>query len=361
MQKTAGRVLLATITALFLCAAQGNPHPVPVRVAPVVLREVHRTVELVGSAFPRRRSVVAAQIEGAVEKLGVEEGTAVRKGDVLAELDAQVLKLDIEAADASKAEAEARHKSTLESVKRSKKLFDKGRISEEEYTNDVQNELALKNLARRADALLRRLQARLEKMRIRAPYPGVVTVKRTEVGEWVAEGGPVVEMVDLSRIHIRLDLPERYLPRLQRQAPVTVRADSFPDETFSGTVFSVVPEADLRARTVPIKVEVENSHGKLFAGMFFRATLALDGKRKALLVPKDALVIGKPTSVVFVVEKGKVRRVPVLRLAAYGNDFEVSGELRPGDQVVVRGNERLGPNKPVKVLETPAADGNNHK
>lgn len=361
MKRTARRVPVATLAALLLCAAQGGPPPVPVRVAPVVVREVHRTVELVGSALPRRKSVVAAQTEGAVERLRVEEGTPVRKGDVLAELDARILTLDIEAAAASRAEAEARHKGALESVKRSKKLFDKGRISEEEYTNDVQNEIALRNLTRRADALLRRLKTRLEKTRIRAPYDGIVTAKRVEVGEWVAEGGAALEMVDLSRVHIRLDLPERYLPRLQRQAPVTVRADSLPGETFTGKVFSVVPEADLRARTVPLKVEVENPGGRLFAGMFFRATLALDGKRKALLVPKDAVVRGKPASVVFVVKKGKVRRVPVLRLAAYGNDVEVSGELRAGEQVVVRGNERLRPNQSVRVLETPAADGNNHR
>ena len=69
--------------ALLLCAAQGGPRAVPVRVAPVEMREVYRTVELVGSALPRRKSVVAAQTEGAVVKLCVEEGTPVRKGDVL--------------------------------------------------------------------------------------------------------------------------------------------------------------------------------------------------------------------------------------------------------------------------------------
>ena len=337
------------IPFLLLLAVSQGPPAVPVRVAPVEEREVNRLVELVGSGLPRRRSVVAAQVEGPVVKVLFEEGAEVKAGAPLAELDARELELSVKAAAAAKAEIEARHRRAGERLKRSKGLFDKGRISEEEYKDDLHSEAALKEEGLRAGANLDRLKTRLGKAVVRAPFDGIVLAKRTEVGEWVRAGDPVAVVLDLSSIHVRLDLPERYLPRLRRKETVEVRADSLPAKTFSGRIFSILPEADLEARTVPIKVEVANAKGMLIAGMFFRVSLQLDEKKKALLVPKDAVVIRGALAHVFVVEKGTARQVRVTPGAGYGPDLEIVGPLKPGQQVVVRGNERLFPGSKVAI------------
>ena len=160
------------IPFLLLLAVSQGPPAVPVRVAPVEEREVNRLVELVGSALPRRRSVVAAQVEGPVVKVLFVEGSEVKAGAPLAELDARELELSVKAAAAAKAEIEARHRRAGERLKRSKGLFDKGRISEEEYKDDLHSEVALKEEGLRAGANLDRLKTRLGKAVVRAPSGG---------------------------------------------------------------------------------------------------------------------------------------------------------------------------------------------
>ena len=317
------------------------------------MREVNQTVELVGSGLARRKSTVAAQTSGAVKKMVVEEGDVVKEKDILVILDTRDQVLEIEAAVAAKTEAQSRHKQAQERLKRSEALFKKGRISEEEYKDDLHSEAALKARTTQQDAALRRLNIRLEKASVKAPFNGVVTAKHTEIGEWVNKGGPVADVIDLSSIHILLDLPERYLPRLQRKEPVTVRARSLPGKTLSGSIYTVVPEADEEARTVPIKVEVNNEDGALHAGMYFRVKLTLDEKRKAMLIPKDAVVSQGPVNFVYAVLKGAAIKITVQRLDAYGASVEVRGELKPGMQVITRGNERIMfSGQPVKILPT---------
>ena len=349
-------VMLAAVLAAApgMILGQGAPPPALVRVEAVVEREVHASVELVGSALPRRRTIVAARTAGAVETMLVDEGSAVKTGDPLAVIDTRVLILEIEGAAATQAETAARLARARDRLRRSNALFEKGRISEEEHQDDVHAEAALAQEALRADAARRRLEAHREWATVRAPYDGVVAAKRTEVGAWVAEGGGVAELVDLSAVRIRLDLPERYLPRIQRGLPVEVRADSIPGRTLSGRLFAVVPVADLQARTVPVEVEVPNPDGSLHAGMFFRATVPLDEKRTVRTVPKDALVDRGTGHAVFVVENDVAREVAVERLGSYEGDVEVTGDLRPGAWVVIRGNERLRSGQPVRREDGPA-------
>jgi multidrug efflux pump subunit AcrA (membrane-fusion protein) len=142
-------------------------------------------------------------------------------------------------------------------------------------------------------------------------------------------------------------------------------------EIFTGQVTAIVPQADLQARTFPVKVRVANratSAGPLLrSGMYARVTLPTGGKRLATLVPKDALVLGGPQPVVYVVEsadgrQGKSSPVPVQLGVAEGDLIQVTGQIEPGQLVVVQGNERLlpMPGQPVAIQRTvpvPASGG----
>jgi RND family efflux transporter MFP subunit len=130
---------------------------------------------------------------------------------------------------------------------------------------------------------------------------------------------------------------------------------------FTGQVAFVVPQADVRTRTFPVKIRVKNEitdRGPLLSsGMYARVTLPTGEKQQALLVPKDALVLGGPQPMVYVVDtvdarQGKVKSVPVELGVASGHLIQVKGPLEPGKMVVVQGNERLRPGQDVTIVRT---------
>ena len=140
--------------------------------------------------------------------------------------------------------------------------------------------------------------------------------------------------------------------RLKRGLNVRLDVPSFPDELFTGVITQIVPRADIRSRTFPVIIRVKNriedEIPRLKAGMLARVELPTGTRRKMPLVPKDALVLGGPKPVVFVVDvdsksksKGVVREVSVGLGVADGGLIQVNGPLKRGQYVVVRGNERL--------------------
>lgn len=213
-----------------------------------------------------------------------------------------------------------------------------------------------------------RLEDRKAKYTIRAPFDGVVVAKDTEVGSWISSGDPVAEVVELDPVEITVVVPEIYIAELEAameqpspmgsQPSIEVRLDAFPHRQFKAEYHRTVPDADIRSRTYPVQLRLANERrGNGYAikpGMLARVTLPVGGQRRVTLVPKDALVLGGPKPVVFVVAQGMARMVTVDTGVSIGSLIEVSGNLEAGAKVVVEGNERLRPG-PVKILkEIPA-------
>lgn len=208
----------------------------------------------------------------------------------------------------------------------------------------------------------------LAKHAVRAPFAGVVVVRHAEEGQWVVPGAPVVEVTDLATVEVVVAVGEAHVGRVLAPTAgkpgmlASIELDAVPGERFDGTVAAVVPMADARTRTFPVRIAVANRGWPeapvLKAGMFARATLAVGATASALLVSKDAIVVGPQGRFVYVVTPGvggapaQARPVTVALGAAVGGLFEVAGALSAGDLVVVRGNERLRPGQPVVVTET---------
>jgi HlyD family secretion protein len=138
-----------------------------------------------------------------------------------------------------------------------------------------------------------------------------------------------------------------------------VEVTAMPDCVFTGAVAAIVPQADARARTFPVKVRVRNridERGPLLkVGMFARVTLSVGAPVKALLAPKDAIVLGGPSPMVYVIVPGDgekapstVKAIPVQLGVSSGELIQVIGDLKPDQSVVVEGNERLRPGQPVQ-------------
>lgn len=324
--------------------------------APVVVEEVTETVlktplTFVGAVEPDKRSLVASEIKGLVESYPAKEGKFVKKGDILAKFQTKTIKISLEEARAAKNEASARFKLADANLKRFEELYQKG-ISSLQQLQDRESEREAQ-LARtvQLEAQINSLLYDLSRSEIKAPFDGFITKEHTEVGQWVTEGGPVAEMIDISTAKVMADIPERHINRINSGDEVEVRFDSMPDKVVNGKVSSVIPQANREARTFPVEVKIPNKDYSIKSGMVSRLSFSIGESAPAKLVPKDAIVDRNNTSLLFVVTDGVVNPVPVTTGLAYEGLIEVKGPVEKGQLVVTRGNERLRPEQPVKIVE----------
>ncbi len=358
--RASARILGTILVLLPFAAASGQGGgPTAVETLPVVENQVAPTIELVGTVRPRRRAVIASEVAGLVSSLPVDEGNRVAADELICKLRdvprrlahskglARLKELEsflaVQEAELAKAKFEK---------ERMEELWDQRRTSEKEHIDAAANHqaaLARIEQARHAveaqQATVDRLADELERTRIKAPFDGTIVAKHTELGVWVEQGGGIVELLDLAVVRARVNVHEAHVAYAEPGTQVHVKIDAI-DRTFQGTISRVIPDADERARTFPIDVDIQNDSGLLKSGMFVRAAVPSGPRSKRLLVPKDAVISRGPMQAVFVVRGQRPpQSAEILPLRV---DFEVldyvavqAEGLSAGDQVIVRGNERM--------------------
>ncbi|HJQ79042.1 MAG TPA: efflux RND transporter periplasmic adaptor subunit [Lacipirellulaceae bacterium] len=416
--------LLTLSTFVEQPAMSQGPPPTLVAVSPVVEREVVGSQTSVGTVMPLMKSIVGSAVDGRVIEFPLNEGDRVEKGQVLAQLLTETIELEVAAAEAEldlrkhqlaelengtrpeeiaqmKARmmaAEARVRYAQARRARAENLFRQGQAMTQEERDEMvalaieaeqayldakaAYELAVagprkEQIAQAAaqvavqQATVNQLKDQMEKHTVVARFSGYVTAEHTEVGQWVKQGDPVAEVAALDEVEIVAQIVEQYVPHVRAGMEVSVEIPSIGREPLPGVVSAVVPQADVQARTFPVKVRVKNQltdDGPLVkSGMYARVMLPTGEKQLATLVQKDALVLGGAQPVIFIVnlagpnaKQGKVQPVPVQLGVSEGSMVQVRGGIAAGQMVVVQGNERLRPGQDVIVQRViPAADADN--
>ena len=334
---------------------RGGRPPALVQVSAVLERMVVTRVTLVGTAEPWSETVVAAEETGLVRKMFVDEGDKIQQGQTLCIQDATQLKLNVEAARAMVAEAEANKIRAEREWERQKRLYAINSVSKKAYEDaQFEAEAALKRVAR-LQVEIYTLLDQMKKKVIYAPVSGTVIERHTLVGQWLSKGDPVVTLIVLSPIRVMVPVPERYVSRIKKGEPSEVTFDALPDRVFKGVINAIIPKADGAARTFPVRIDIPNPKGIIKTGMLGRATLAVGDPHKAFLVHKDALVLSGAGKSVYVINDQTAHLVSVKTGPTHGSLIEVHGNLKAGQRVAVRGNERLVPGQRVAVVDSPGS------
>ena len=355
--------IIILVLAALLSQAQAQPPgtpPVPVVVAPAVEKNVVPSLELVGTTMANRTSQVAAEVGGLVRSILFEERDLVERGAVLVELDKTNLKLGLKAVRAALAGARVRLEEARADLERSASLKKAKTISVQSYEKDLYRVKSLEKSVAQSRAEVARLADSLGRMTVRAPFTGYIVKQHTELGQWLNPGAPVATLIDLSLIKVRLPLPERYLLEIKVGDPARITFDALGPEAFTGRVTAVIPSADEKSRSLPLEISLPNPDGRIKAGLLARATLR-GAERKVLLVPKDALVLDRGRATVWVVNSETVKPVKVTPGEAYGRQIMIKGQIKPGQQVVVQGNERLRPGQKVRIVAAPESQDSSSK
>ena len=372
----------------------------------------------VGIINASKTARVGAAVDGRVSELLVEEGDAVTAGQPLVNLQTAILQFQLQGAkaelslrqaeldeleagttkeelDASIANlkaAEAARKFSAWNFTRVEKLFQEGQVvSETEFQQAQANqkrdeqlyqaalsthqlnvrgprkELLTQAMARLNSqlAVIRSLEEQLKRHTIVSPFNGFVTIKYSEQGQWVTRGEVVVQIVKLDEVDIVVNVTAEHVSKLGLGDQVRIDVPNVRDELVFGKVFAIVPQADVQSRTFPVKIRVKNEIGKagpvFKAGMLARVQLPVGQAKKMLMAPKDAVVLNGNKRTVFVVdsETNVVNEVAVELGVSNGDMIEVSGSIKAGQQVVIRGNERLRSGQAVNIASVasdPAED-----
>ncbi|HVS03042.1 MAG TPA: efflux RND transporter periplasmic adaptor subunit [Thermoanaerobaculia bacterium] len=327
--------------------AQGGQGPAPVRYTEALRQQVAGQLQLTGTVEAVDSSVVAAEVAGLVAAFPAREGTWVRAGEPLLRLETQPIALRLEVARGELSEAQARLEQAELRLARQRELQQSGVVSTQTLDDAIYEHQAWQGRAQRLTAEVAALERDLGRATVRAPFAGVVVAEHTQKGEWLAVGDPVVDLISLQTLEVRVEVPERHYAEVRVGGRARVVFDSLNGLALAGEVHAVVPRADARARTFPVKVRFGDREGRVGAGMLARVALPF-ASASAVLVPKDAVVSQGPERFVWVIrDGGAVERVDVQPGRATGAWVVVAGGVAAGDRVVTRGNERLQPGMKV--------------
>ncbi len=311
--------------------------------------ELRGEVRLPGTVESRMSAVVAGEVAGKVLSIEAQDGERVKKGQLLARIRPDFYRLRHAEAVARLDESRARRQLAESSLQRARELFDANVLSQQDLDDAISEFTAWQGREAQNQAQIDQLELSLALLDVRAPFDGVVTRRLTEVGQWVANGGDVAEMVSLDRLEIRIDVAERYYDALRRGEQVRIAFEALPGSEWTGTIERIVPRAEDRARTFPVKVSVSNEDGRIGVGMLASVAMPVGAVTATTMVPKDAIVgTGPGASVYRVTSENTAEMVPVQSGKAQGAWIAVQGKIRPGDKVITRGNERLEPDQPVE-------------
>jgi RND family efflux transporter MFP subunit len=323
-----------------------------------------------GYVTARRRATISAKITGKVTEVHVEEGMAIREGQVLARLDDSLARRALaleeaqrDSAKASLAETEARLTLAAANLRRTSDLVAK----------EVSSKADLDAAKAEHDALAARLGFEREQVKVaergvairsqevedtvvRAPFGGVVVSKDAQPGEMIspisAGGGftrtGICTVVDMTSLEIEVDVNESYIQRVEAKQRVEAILDAYPDWRIPASVIAVIPTADRQKATVRVRIAFDGPDPRILPDMGVKVAFlsgAHDGARASApryYVPRAAVRRDGDRDVVFVLANGRVERRAVKTGTVSGSDVEIVGGVAAGERVVVEGPQSFG-------------------
>jgi RND family efflux transporter MFP subunit len=373
--------------------ARATGEPRTVRVATVVSRAIAESVAVNGTLAVYDRATVATKVAGRVQALTVDLGSPVRKGQLLARIEPIDYQLRAQQAEAALAQARARiglppggstdrvdptetgtvrqARAVLDEARlvhqRAETLFAEGLIAKAELDGAVANlkvadsryQDALEEVqSRRATASEKRAEAALARQQVSntgvyASFPGVVEQRRTSVGEFLAAGAPVLDLVRIDPLRFRAEVPERDAGSVRAGQTVRISVDGARE--YTGRIARLSPTINERNRVLLVEADVPND-GSLRAGSFARAVIQTGQSVEAATVPSSAIVTFAGLQKVITVQGGKAVEKAVTTGRRNAEWTEVLSGVSVGDQVVLApGNLQSG--QPVVVAGTSPAGG----
>lgn len=316
--------------------ASGGGAPASVEVVSVKTARLQDDAQAVGSLRSRQSVTLKPETAGRVSRIAFADGATVRRGQLLVQLDDTLQRAELSQAQAQLSIARA-------NLKRNEELLAQNFVA----ARVVDESRAALQVA---EAQVDLAQARLQRMRITAPFDGTLGLRSINLGQYVKDGDELVNLEDTSKLTVDFRLPERYQNRLAPGQGVQVQLDALPGKRYDARVIAIDPLLDANGRSISVRAEMPAAPGDgLRPGMFARVLTVFSVDDRALVVPEEALVPQGGRQFVYVIDeqgqgdarKRVSRRVEVELGVRRGAEVQITQGLKAGDTVVVAGQQRL--------------------
>jgi RND family efflux transporter MFP subunit len=353
---------------------------VQVEVANVVQMYPSQTFTLLnasGYVVAQRKASVASKVTGLLVSISVEEGSRVKKGQIIAQLesdDVMAAKKQAEAnlnvARFNLEQARVELQDATRSFNRNKELLARDFVSQAEYdASEARYKRAIAGVdaagaaVKANEALLQAANVAVGYTLIQAPFDAVVLTKNADIGDIVTPIGAaaeakaaVVTIADMGSLQVEVDVAESNLQNVKVGQPCEIQLDAFPESRFRGEVYMIVPTADRTKATVLIKVRFLDSDNRILPEMsakvaFLSKPVKPEEQKPRTVINPGAVIDRKGKNVVYVVKNNRVVETPVTVGERLGDMIEVLGGVKAGDKVVVKTPEKLRDGARIKIIE----------
>lgn len=310
---------------------------IPVNIIPVSEKEIKNSLSLVGVINPFREVNIASEVPGRIRSVSFKEGDFKGQGSTLVTLDNELKSIAVETAENNYAKA----KQDLERYQQLVREDAATQSQLEQYLFAFTNAQLALNTAYR----------NVKDTRINAPIGGIINTKNIEVGSYVSPGTVIANMVDISKLKVKVSVPETEVFRLKVGDNVVVTTDVYPDEQFDGKISVIAPKGD-EAHTYPVEIVISNSkRTPLKAGMFAKISFGTIKGRTNIAVPRESIIGSIKDAHVYVIENGKAKLRKIETGIEGDLEIEVTQGLNVGEQLVIAGQNNLKDDTEVNIVK----------
>lgn len=370
------QILLLALVALPACNPPATPprkRPPPlVRATAPTVRDVAVKLTYSVDIKPIEQAELQSKISGYVQRIHVDRGDRVEKGQLLVTIRPSELPEQVNQARQQVSQTDATHRLAQENVGRARELYRRGLVPRAEL-DQAETQLQVTEAARGASrAGLGVVSMRLAETEMVAPFSGFVTRRHLDPGALVAPGGSsvILQLMRIDRVRVVVSILEKDVPQVRRGLPVEVTVDALPGKVFAGQVARYAPMLDPATRTLEVEVQVPNQQAPsppsetkarpgtvdylLKPGMYGHASLTVAVHPQAMVLPVEAVLVEEQVRSVYVVREGRARKAQVEVGYDGGDWLEIAKGIGAQDQVIVTGIDLVSDGSPVQVAGAPA-------
>jgi membrane fusion protein, multidrug efflux system len=302
------------------------------------------TMSVIGTMEAVHGVTVSADLPGTVARINFDSGKSVRQGEVLVELDTRQERAQLAALEAQRDLARVQYG-------RMQQLVNEGVISRVEYDQATAQQKA-------TEANVAEIRATIERKTIRAPFSGILGIRKVNLGQYLPAGEAVVPLQSLNPIYVNVGLPQQTLGQVSVGRNLRVTSEDLPGKVFAGRVTALDSVVDQSTRNVQVQATLSNPEGKLRPGMFVQVEVGLGASRPVITLPASAISFAPYGDSVFIITdlkdpKGQtyrgVRQQFVKVEGSRGDQVAVVSGVKPGDEVVTSGVFKLRNGAAVQV------------
>lgn len=320
-----------------------------VRVTAAEKKPLRPYIDAVGTLKAWDEVTVSSELDGVIKVMELDEGSSVKKGDVLAHIDDRDYVLAMKSSEAALKQSEATLANTRQEYQRKEALYKEELVTKQQF-DDVSTRILL-NMSDcdKARSALELAKVKVAKTKISSPLSGVIKAKKMTAGDYVKSATPLYTIVQVDPLKLDFTVTEQDASKIKVGQDIIFQVDSEPGRNYSGRVTVIYPHLDDKTRALTVEARISNNDRSLKPGLFARVTLYLGPPRNTIVIPVNSILYDGQRTSIFVVDKGIAHSRDVKIGAKYGDLQEIIDGLSDKETVVTVGQNNLAEGAKVNV------------